>query len=328
MSDVESKQVAEPQTEVSKFGSMLRPIVGTCLAISALAFMALSSRQMQPAVQITGASPMQLEVVKQGKQPILAGCANIYGSDPEQIFIDPDTGLRVLTAVFVICDDRSLNGVALDSLGFNPKSDIDKGVTYVETGAGCWLTLYDGMNFGGKSVVISPLTAMHLKHVIARNWNDLTRSLTTRATTGNGIALYLARRVALGSVNDHCAAFYNANPDTNPNAEGLYLCGDVNRAKNWHFDLQDVIDQGFNIQGAHFGLEYIQTGRRLEVTVYDSARAGVQTVGQPLKVGPHEYVDLTTVKLGNDGAHWANNALSFVLTEIKGGKKLTASESF
>jgi len=327
MSDVEAKQVSDQQPEASKFGGMMRPIIGTCLAISALAFMALSGSS-HASVQKSAASPMQLEVVKQGQQPILAGCANIYGSDPEQIFIDPDTGLRVLTAVFVICDDRSLNGVALDSLGFNPKTDIDKGVTYVETGAGCWLTLYDGMNFGGKSVVISPLTSMHLKHVVARNWNDLTRSLTTRSTTGSGVALYLAHRVALGSVNDHCAALYNDNPDTNQNADGLYLCGDSNRATTWSFDLQDIVDQGFNIQGDHFGIEYIQTGRRIKLTAFDSPKAGSQTIGSPLVLEGHQYLDLNTVKLGTEGAHWASNALSFSIVELHGGKPDTPAASF
>merc|ERR1711998_268332 len=77
--------------------------------------MALTAQSpMNPAKPVAAAT--QLEVVKQGKQPIKSGCANIYGSDPDQVFIDPDTGLRVLTAVFTICDDRSLNGVALSAL--------------------------------------------------------------------------------------------------------------------------------------------------------------------------------------------------------------------
>ena len=161
---------------MTSFKSALKPIVGTCLAIAALSCMALTNQTpVNPGKPV--AATTQLEVVKQGKQPIKTGCANIYGSDPDQVFIDPDTGLRVLTAVFTICDDRSLNGVALSALGFDRHDDIDIGLTYVETGPGCWLTLYDGENFSGKTAVISPQTSMHLKHVGARNWNDITRSL-------------------------------------------------------------------------------------------------------------------------------------------------------
>ena len=114
MSDIEN--ISNPAEEqVTSFKSSIRPIIGTCLAVSALAGMALTTQSpLNPSRPV--AATTQLEVVKQGKQPIKAGCANIYGSDPDQVFIDPDTGLRVLTAVFTICDDRSLNGVALSAL--------------------------------------------------------------------------------------------------------------------------------------------------------------------------------------------------------------------
>merc|ERR1711998_625992 len=113
MTDIESKQFEEQSSQLSGFARAIRPVVGTCMAISALALVALSRSS---SIVTEMAAPTQLEVVKQGKQPIVAGCANIYGSDPDQVFIDPDTGLRVLTAVFTICDDRSLNGVALNAL--------------------------------------------------------------------------------------------------------------------------------------------------------------------------------------------------------------------
>lgn len=313
MSDIESESSTEVVPEQKSFNKIIRPVVGTCLAISALAFVALtSSRSVAPMADV--ASPMRLEVVKQGKQPIQNGCANIYGSDPDQVFIDPDTGLRVLTAVFTICDDRSLNGVALDALGFDHKKDIDIGLSYVETGKGCWLTLYDGPNFNGKTAVISPLTSMHLKHVGARNWNDLTRSLTTRSSSGDGVALYLSHRVALGSVNDHCIALYNANPELHPKADGLYLCGDKTAAKWWKFELMDIIDQGFNIDGTHFGIKYIQSGRKVKVTIYDGPKMD-KIAAEPLTMGPHETLDLSVVKYV-DGQHWENNAKSFVLMEL------------
>merc|ERR1712031_72734 len=225
------------------------------------------------------ASTTQLEVVKRGKQAIKDGCANIYGSDPDQVFIDPDTGLRVLTAVFTICDDRSLNGVALDSLGFDHQNDIDIGLTYVG----------------------------------ARNWNDLTRSITTRSSTGDGVALYLSHRVALGSVNDHCVAMYNANPEIFPKADGLYLCGDKNAAKTWHFDLNDIIEQGFNIDGSHFGIKYVMSGRKVQLKVYDGPTRNTINHG-PLEMSGHETLDLETVKYGDD--HWDSKAKSFTLVEV------------
>jgi len=312
MSNIESQSTIEASPEQTAFGKSLRPIVGTCLAISALAAMALTS-----STGLTGASNMasttQLEVVKQGKQPIVDGCANIYGSDPDQVFIDPDTNLRVLTAVFTICDDRSLNGVALDALGFDHTNDIDIGLTYVETGPGCWLTLYDGPNFNGKTAVISPQTSMHLKHVGARNWNDLTRSLTTRSTSGSGVALYLSHRVALGSVNDHCVAMYNANPEVHPSADGLYLCGDKHVSTIWNFDLMDIIDQGFNIDGTHFGVKYIMTGRKVSLAIYDGPTRNTVAHG-PINMSGHETLDLSTVAYGD--AKWENNAKSFILTEV------------
>jgi len=302
--------IEEPQ--VSAFKSSLKPIIGTCLAISGLALMALTSSSINPAKPM--AATTQLEVVKQGKQPIKDGCANIYGSDPDQVFIDPDTGLRVLTAVFTICDDRSLNGVALSALGFDRNADIDIGLTYVETGPGCWLTLYDGENFSGKTAVISPQTSMHLKHVGARNWNDLTRSLTTRSTTGDGVALYLSHRVALGSVNDHCVALYNSNPESKPTADGLYLCGDKSVAVTWKFELWDIIEQGFNINGAHFGVKYIMTGRKVKLIIYDGARRNTLLAG-PLNMNGHEVLDLSTVRYKND-VSWENKAKSFDLIEV------------
>jgi hypothetical protein len=314
MSDVESANNTNINAEkVSYFGKALRPIIGTCLAISALAAMALTS---STSLEVTKPSAsMQLEVVKQGKQEIKYGCANIYGSDPDQVFIDPDTGLRVLTAVFTICDDRSLNGVALSALGFDRKKDIDIGLTYVETGKGCWLTLYDGPNFNGKAVVISPLTSMHLKYIVGRNWNDLTRSLTTRSTTGNGVALYLSHRVALGNVNDHCVALYNDNPEINPNADGIYLCGDKNQAKTWEFKMMDIIEQGFNIDGTHFGIKYIQTGRKVKLTIFDGKELNADRA-EPITVSGHQTLDLSLIKYGETGEHWINQARSFKLVEL------------
>lgn len=313
MSDIEaSSTTAQVSPEQSSFNKVTKSVVGACIAISALAVVALTS---STTVSSAGSAPMQLEVVRQGKQPIKDGCANIYGSDPDQVFIDPDTGLRVLTAVFTICDDRSLNGVALNALGFDHDHDIDLGMSYVETGKGCWLTLYDGPNFNGKSAVISPQTSMHLKHVGARNWNDLTRSLTTRASTGDGVALYLSHRVALGSVNDHCIAMYNANPEINPKADGLYLCGDKATSKQWKFQLMDIIEQGFNIDGAHFGIKYMMTGRKVKVAIYDGPN--LDTVNsEPLHIGGHETIDMTIVKYGADGEHWEDKAKSFMLWEV------------
>merc|ERR1719155_322086 len=297
---------------MTSFKSTLKPIIGTCLAIGALACMALTSQSVvNPSRPV--AATTQLEVVKQGKQPIKDGCANIYGSDPDQVFIDPDTGLRVLTAVFTICDDRSLNGVALDALGFDHANDIDIGLTYVETGPGCWLTLYDGPNFNGKTAVISPQTSMHLKHVGARNWNDLTRSLTTRASTGNGVALYLSHRVALGSVNDHCIAMYNANPEIHPTADGLYLCGDKATAKTWEFKMWDIIEQGFNIAGTHFGIKYIMSGRKVKVEIYDGTTRNTINHG-PLSMTGHETLDLSAIKYGDDDT-WESKAKSFTIAE-------------
>jgi len=313
MSDVEASTASSipVSSEQSSFNKVTKSVVGACLAISALAIIALTSSTSTASV----ANPMQLEVVKQGKQPIRDGCANIYGSDPDQIFIDPDTGLRVLTAVFTICDDRSLNGVALNALGFDHDHDIDLGMSYVETGPGCWLTLYDGANFNGKTAVISPQTSMHLKHIGARNWNDLTRSLTTRASTGTGIALYLSHRVALGSVNDHCIALYNANPEIYPKADGLYLCGDKATSKEWKFDLMDIIEQGFNIDGTHFGIKYVMTGRKVKVEIFDGAT--VNTVNAPsLTMSGHETLDLTVIKYGDSGEHWEDKAKSFKIWEI------------
>jgi hypothetical protein len=304
--------IDEEEKRMTSFMSTLKPIIGTCLAIGALACMALTSQSVvNPSRPVAAAT--QLEVVKQGKQPIKNGCANIYGSDPDQVFIDPDTGLRVLTAVFTICDDRSLNGVALDSLGFDHQNDIDIGLTYVETGPGCWLTLYDGPNFNGKTAVISPETSMHLKHVGARNWNDLTRSITTRSSTGDGVALYLSHRVALGSVNDHCVAMYNANPEIFPKADGLYLCGDKNAAKTWNFDLADIIEQGFNIDGSHFGIKYLMSGRKVKLSIFDGPTRNTVSHG-PLEMSGHETLDLETVKYGDD--HWDSKAKSFSLVEV------------
>jgi len=305
--------VEEEEKKMTSFKSALKPIVGTCLAIAALSCMALTNQTpVNPGKPV--AATTQLEVVKQGKQPIKTGCANIYGSDPDQVFIDPDTGLRVLTAVFTICDDRSLNGVALSALGFDRHDDIDIGLTYVETGPGCWLTLYDGENFSGKTAVISPQTSMHLKHVGARNWNDITRSLTTRSTTGDGVALYLSHRVALGSVNDHCVAMYNANPELKPTADGLYLCGDRSVAKDWKFELWDIIEQGFNINGEHFGIKYIMTGRRVSLTIYDGAKRNTLLAG-PLTMNAHETLDLSSISYVRE-LNWENKAKSFDLFEL------------
>lgn len=314
MSDIENISNSSDE-QVSFFKSSLKPIIGTCLVVSALAGMALTAQSpMNPAKPVAAAT--QLEVVKQGKQPIKSGCANIYGSDPDQVFIDPDTGLRVLTAVFTICDDRSLNGASLNALGFDHNNDISLGLTYVETGPGCWLTLYDGPNFSGKTAVISPQTSMHLKHVGARNWNDLTRSLTTRSTTGDGVALYLSHRVALGSVNEHCVALYNANPELKPTADGLYLCGDKSVAENWSFELWDIIEQGFNIDGAHFGVKYIMTGRRVKLSIFDGEKMDTVIDG-PLEMDGHEILALDSTKYGSDeGAHWENKAKSFKLIEV------------
>ena len=63
---------------------------------------------------------------------------------------------------------------------------------------------------------------MHLKHVGACNWNDLTRS--PPLVLPLVMVAHICPRVALGSVNEHCVAMYTQSGIKY--RDGLYLCGD------------------------------------------------------------------------------------------------------
>merc|ERR1711991_340214 len=69
--------------------------------------------------------------------------------------------------------------------------------------------------------------------------------------------------------------------------DGLYLCGDKNAAKTWHFDLNDIIEQGLNIDGSHFGIKYIMSGRKVQLKVYDGPTRNTINHG-PLEIGAIE----------------------------------------
>ena len=58
-----------------------------------------------------------------GKQPIQAGCVNIYGSDFNQY---PNTD------ALVVCENIQLTTAQIDAYGFAP-TDRNHGITYIET---------------------------------------------------------------------------------------------------------------------------------------------------------------------------------------------------
>jgi len=94
-----------------------------------------------------------------------------------------------------------------------------------------------------------------------------------------------------------------------------FTCGDKSEAKTWKFELMDIIEQGFNIDGTHFGIKYIQSGRKVKLMVFDGPKLNNILAAEPLSIGPHEVLDLSIVKY-TDTEYWANNAKSFQLVEI------------
>ena len=145
--------------------------------------------------------------IRIGKQTVEKGCANLYGSDPNKEWTDdrpgsPTFGQKVPVPSFTVCGDTKVDGDELMALGFDRKGVEQPdmvGVTFVETGEDCWLTLYDNSNFDGDSTIIAPMTAAPLVKVGEHAWDDVTRSLTSsvKPHIADGTAIAFSCQVGL-----------------------------------------------------------------------------------------------------------------------------------
>ena len=128
--------------------------------------------------------PMSLQqlpyVETKGRQPIKAGCVNLYGSDWAEY---PDT------RAVVVCN-QATNGfqeAQINDIGFSRDSE-NHGISYVETGANAWVTLYTQNDYGGDSLVINPNSKVWLQQVSinggSEKWNDRVMSVYYQGHTG------------------------------------------------------------------------------------------------------------------------------------------------
>lgn len=267
--------------------------------------------------------------IRIGKQTVEKGCANLYGSDPNKEWTDdrpgsPTFGQKVPVPSFTVCGDTKVDGDELMALGFDRKG-IEQpdmvGVTFVETGEDCWLTLYDNSNFDGDSTIIAPMTAAPLVKVGEHAWDDVTRSLTSSVkphiADGTAIALFMPGGTALGDMNPHCVGLLEDSPKRNPGATGFYLCGDVTKAKKWIFTQNDIINSGYGVPidgGDHLEVDYIMTGAAVKLKVYDGNNAD-SWFQDALKVGESGELDLknSEYKKNDEKETWADVVKSFVL---------------
>ena len=217
-----------------------------------------------------------------------------------------------------------VDGDELMALGFDRKG-IEQpdmvGVTYVETGEGCWLTLYDNSNFDGDSTIIAPMTAAPLVKVGEHAWDDVTRSLTAsikpQVADNTAIVLFMPGGTALGDMNPHCVGLLEDSPKRNPGATGFYLCGDITKANKWTFTQNDIIKTGYGIPadgGDHIEVDYIMTGAAVKLKVYDGNSAD-SWFQDALKMGESDELDLKNAQyVKNDQKEtWADVVKSFVM---------------
>lgn len=282
-----------------------------------------------PLTQMAKFRGTKQDSVRSGKQTVEKGCANIYGSDPNKEWVDDRPGSstfgqKLPVPSFTICGDTKVDGDELMALGFDRKGVEQPdmvGVTYVETGEGCWLTLYDNSNFDGDSTIIAPMTAAPLVKVGEHAWDDVTRSLTAsikpQLAGDTAIALFMPGGTALGDMNPHCVGLLEDSPKRNPGATGFYLCGDVTKANKWTFTQNDIIKAGYGIPadgGDHIEVDYIMTGAAVKLKVYDGNSAD-SWFQDALKMGESDELDLKNSEyVKNDEKEtWADVVKSFVM---------------
>jgi hypothetical protein len=296
------------------------------MSFNAIPTTATKKDPLQEMVKFRGTKQDSIRI---GKQTVEKGCANLYGSDPNKEWTDdrpgsPTFGQKVPVPSFTVCGDTKVDGDELMALGFDRKG-IEQpdmvGVTFVETGEDCWLTLYDNSNFDGDSTIIAPMTAAPLVKVGEHAWDDVTRSLTSSVkphiADGTAIALFMPGGTALGDMNPHCVGLLEDSPKRNPGATGFYLCGDVTKAKKWIFTQNDIINSGYGVPidgGDHLEVDYIMTGAAVKLKVYDGNNAD-SWFQDALKVGESGELDLknSEYKKNDEKETWADVVKSFVL---------------
>jgi hypothetical protein len=247
-----------------------------------------------------------------GPQPIKKNCANLYGGDPIQF---PET------EVIVVCNNKNLlyNQLSKFQLGHN---SVSHGISYVETGANIWVTLFEENHYKGNTYVIPPKQTIWLEDTPLGTsqtikWNDKTMSLSTITISGSKGAK-ASVMYAVSGLQDvpspYCAILYGSNPLKSPSTLGLVACGVPSLGKVWSFT-QDTIESFHlkSLKSYSTGTSYVKLGDLTTITLYDGSDLAKDSFNK-ITLGPGKNYDLTQFKLPDQTATWNDRPLSFVLT--------------
>jgi len=245
---------------------------------------------------------MKLQEKSYGQQPIKQGCVNIYGSDWH---IDPKT------SVLVICNTMSIDLSDLKQYDLD-QSAPNHGISFIETGAGATITLYDNDEGKGLSLVIKPLQTVWLNfspYGKDSSWNDRTKSLTVQSG-----AFGRVQGLQKSTAAD-CATLYATNPHVSPHTYALVACGKPGQTSYFTQAVIAAYPGGLKtLKDYSLGTSYVTTGASTTITLFDGIDC-YKDYDNKLTIGPGQNVDLLKVELsGPDQTRtWNDVALSFVL---------------
>jgi len=229
-----------------------------------------------------------------GKQPIQDGCVNLYGADWHQ-FKDTD--------VVVICKDADFHVEDLNKYALSDSS-ASKGLSYVETGAGVYVTLHSSDDLTGQSHVIHPEQSVSLSDV---SWNDVAKSIMISKRSE---IMYIVEGLQNPVPSPHCAILYASNPIREPNSMGFVTCGNF-ADRFTEFPPALIESHGFDLKTFGEGISYVVTGSSCSISLYDSADL---KHARMIFIKAGSAVDLSKLYLSNKGkVSWDNQPITFKL---------------
>jgi len=221
------------------------------------------------------------------------GCARFYMSNPQETFRGmSEDG----TQYWQVCSQLERDKPAKMAIGAGVFSKIkDKfgadtanSISFISTGADCWLDIYSGPKQTGESYAITPLSDVDLKTIPLtedpdhKSFNDNIISGYIRATDannenpdGNDVApgqvpiacWYTFNALKPLPTDDGCSYFYDADP-TKEQANGFVVCTSNNQHIA-HVNQKDMHERGFAQVLREDGIKYVANGNDVETGVYE-----------------------------------------------------------
>ena len=323
MSDVEATEttnlIPEPPVEDAKNFKKLVLLV-SLVSFALIGSLALAANPFSSTiakdVKLANFQETKSKIVHtKGKQPVVKGCVNIYGSD-YRVFPDTDA--------LVVCESNQMNTDTIDSYGFAPW-DQNHGVTFIETGEKTSITLFLGKDFQGFSKTIPQNSAVLLTDVPLPkgakgspfDWNDKVQSLVisniatkTEALTSDA-EVYLLPEVDNASPGPGCVLLYGSDPITHPKTTGVMACAGTSK-DTWSFSGPELL-QDYKIALMYYsgGTSYIRTGAKASITLYSGQDPEncIYPTCHTTTIGSGKSQDLTLLPYGNSHFNYNNSSI-------------------